>query len=315
MKKLLLGFALVAPVVAFADLNQVATQIASNSKAFPNISTKSSNDPITIEIYDGSGKVSASATSTPEEFVAAVRAKVPAKTITAGGYRYTINWQQMSVAIGGSNKDLYNILVDIKDHQTDPADNQSGEGSISESFRPLSIVGPLVSVNNSGDDYYPGAAHPNNWDYFQTVDVRKASAADGDMSADLVSLVNEQSLLQAIKADKYLAKQITDKDAKKQILASKTMKELTDVMFGALDNCLSFPGYEGKMQSFAIYDYDAKANLVSVRVPLTAAAHVCQADAAPAQLGLKVKPNAELEAMLRAQAQSKDGLLMKNAPK
>lgn len=316
MKKLLLALTILLSQAVLADLNQVATLIATNPKAFSDISTRTTNDPINIDIYNEAGKVVVSASATPEEFVSAVRAKVPVQSITAGGYNYLLNWQKMSVASNGASQDLYDILVDIKDHQSDPTDNLTYGGSINVNYKPLSVIGPIVSVRSTGDDYYPGAAHPNNWDTFMTYDVRKTGAVDGDMRADLVSLVNEQSLLQAIKADKYLAKLITDKNSKKQILAAKTMKALTEAMFGALiDQCLSFPGYDGQMQSFAIYDYDAKANLVSVRVSIGAAARVCQAEAEPAQLGLKVKPNAEFEALLRAQAKNKDGLLMKNTPK
>lgn len=314
MKNLLIGLALIAPAAALADLNQVATLIAKNKAGF-DVSTKSSNEPIAIEIANGDGKIIASAQATPEEFVSAVRAQVPAQTLKAGGYTYTLNWEKMSVAVNDGSKDLYDILTDIRDHQSDPADNVGVGGYLYEDYKLLSAVGPIVSIRTSGNDYYPGAAHPESWDGFMTADGRKARAADGDMRSDLVTLVNEQSLLQALKADKALAKLISDKQVKKQMLAAKTMKELTDVVFGNVDNCYSFPGYDGQMQSFAIFDYDAKANLVSVRVSMGAAAHVCAAEAPTIQLGLKVKPNAEFEAMLRSQAQAHDGLLMKNAGK
>lgn len=310
MKKLWMSLFLIAPMTAMADLNQVAKMIAVNHAGF-DISTKTSNDPITVEVYND-GKVVASVDAKPEDFVSAVRALVPTRTIKSGAYTYNVDWNKMSLITQAGEKPLYDILADITDHQSEPDSQDAINGDISEDYKVLSVVGPIVTVHSQGDDYYPGAAHPNTWDDFMTLDLRKAGAADGDMRADLVSLVDEQSLLQALKADKALGKLVSDQQVKKQVLAAKTMAQLTDVIFGNVDNCYSFPGYEGQMSSFAIYDYDAKLNLVWIRVAMGAAAHVCAAEAPTIQLGLKVKPNAEFEKVLRAQAQQRDGLLMKN---
>lgn len=312
MKNLLMSLVLAAPMIASADLSQVAQMIATNPKAGFDISTKTSVEPITIDIYNGEGKVVVTADATPEEFVGAVRALVPARTIKSGGYNYKVEWNKMSAVNAGAEVSLYDILADIKDHQSEPGSQDFINGSLAEDYKVLSVVGPIVSVHTNGSDYYPGAAHPNYWDDFMAVDLRKAGASDGDMRADLVGLMDEQSLLQALKADKALAKLITDKTVKKQVLAAKTMLQFTEAVGFNVDNCYSFPGYDGQVYSFAIYDYDAKLNLAWIRVAMGAAAHVCAAEAPTIQLGLKVKPNAQFEKVLRAQVQLHDGLLMKN---
>jgi hypothetical protein len=312
MKKLWMSLVLLAPMSVFADLNQVAQMIATNPKAGFEVSTQTSKEPITIEIYNADGKVAATANASPEDFVSAVRTLIPARSLKSSGYNYKIEWNKMSFTAETGEKSLYDILTDIKDHQSEPDSQDFINGYLSEDFKVLSVVGSIVSVRTTGSNYYPGAAHPNYWDSFITFDMKKVNSADGDMRANLVGLVDEQSLLQALKADKALAKLVSDKTVKKQILAAKTMLQFTEAIGFNVDNCYSFPGYDGEMSSFAIYDYDAKLNLVWVRVAMGAAAHVCAAEAPTIQLGLKVKPNAEFEKVLRLQAQQRDGLLMKN---
>ncbi len=301
---------------AHAGLDEVVKLIANNPKASFDVSTKTTNEPIEIDV-SVDGKTIASATAIPEEFVNGVRGLVAAKTITSSEYTYVVNWESMSLVQNDTSFSVYDLLADIKDHQQDPVDAAAGGtmgGDLSEDMKPLSVVGPYVSYRTSGDDYYPGAAHPNEWDSISTVDARKIGNV-ADASINLLDLVQESSLVRAIKADTAVNKLVRGRAAK-ALKSARTIEQVNDAMMEGLQkHCLSFPGFENQLNSFAVYDYDTTKNLVSIRIPLVAAAHVCQAEAKPVQLGLLVNPLVEFELLLREQAKNNDGLLMKNVKK
>jgi len=178
-------------------------------------------------------------------------------------------------------------------------------------------VGSIVSYYYTSDTYGAGAAHPNYADGLSSVDVSKVQK-NGDTlayaQANLGDLVDEASLVNAIKADKWVRGKVSGADLKK-VQTARNLQELGDALQEGLLNsgsCYSTPIYDGKLQSFAIYDYNAAKNLVAVRVSVGYSAHACAGEAPTVQLGLLVKPRADLEYSLKTQAKNKTGLLMKD---
>lgn len=306
---------------AFASLEDVSTILARGRGASFEVSTQSNQDPIRVEANGKTRKgqtVNSTAQTTPEDFVSAVRAKVPSRVIRSGENSYLLEWEKIS-AVGDTGVALYDILGEIKDHQYDPKDFENEKpmgGYYSQTSKILSIVGPLVSVKMGGSDYFPGAAHPNHWDIFRTYDSRKLDKTSLQFdSANLLDVVDEVSFVAALKKDRVLSKLIPAR-SKRSFQAAKSVKELEEILgFGNLENCYSFPLYEGKVPAFAIYSYDSNSDEVSVRVALSAAAHVCQAEAPLLQLGLKLKPTSEYRKLLQAQVSRRDGLFMSQVSK
>jgi hypothetical protein len=305
---------------AFANLSDVATILAKGRGASFEATTRSIHEPIVVEASGKTRKgqeVKSTSTSTPEEFGAAVRAKSSSRRVQSGLYTYQLEWEKVtSVGTDGALA-LYDIVAEIKENLYDPNDYEqdrpSMDGYYAQETRVLSITGPVVAMKMAGNNYYPGAAHPNYWEIFRTYDVRHFDKAAGRFEeANLLDIVDEAGLVQALKKDTALAKLIP-KDSKKKFLASKTMIEMDEAVGMNLENCYWFPVSEGKMSSFALHSYDVKTNEVSIRVALTASAHVCAAEAPLLQLGLKVKATPEFRKILSAQVQNKDGLFMSGA--
>jgi hypothetical protein len=315
MKFLALFLLTASAQAAPATVEQLVQMLANNPGATLNANTLSTKDPVTFDVSNGKSTLSAAAS--PTEFFALVRIAAPVTTIQSGELTFVNDYGRLSVL--KSDVKVFDLLQDVLDNQENPADVQPGDqgGNVGNTYRVLSVVGSTVSYSIVGDQYAPGAAHPNYTDTILTADV-STTLKTGDnfftyAQANLGEMVDETSLVNALKADRFLRSKIASAADRKKLLAARNLQEIGDIAFDALQgSCYSLGLYEGKLTQFAIYDYDAVRNLVTVRIPMGASAHVCEGAAPTKQLGLIVKPRLELELALKDQIKAKNGLLMKN---
>jgi hypothetical protein len=280
---------------------------------------KTAKDPVTFTL--NLGKTSIETDAAPAAVFGAIRARVPAKTIAGeNGISFVQEYGRLTMKGGDAQAPaIYDVEKDITDYMLDAGDDTGSVASyVDNSYKPQSIVGGIVSYYYTSDTYGAGAAHPNYADGLAAVDTTKLEKNGDSYSfaqANLGDLVDEASLVNALKADKWINK-ILKQDDRKKLAAARNLQELGDVLqegFMNSESCYSTPIYDGKLQSFAIYDYSAPKNLVAVRVTVGYSSHACAGAAPTVQLGLIVKPRIDLEYSLKEQAKNKTGLLMKNA--
>lgn len=321
-KNIILGFILyLATVIQFqpvhaATLEDLAKALATDPYATFAVETTSVQNPVSLTVTSN-GKELGPIIVDPATFVASVRSLTGSKEIKSGSYTYVSTWQRLELK--GQPAPFFDLENDLHDHQYDPRDfegqNIPFPGSISggaDFYKVISVVGPYVSYSASGSDFYPGAAHPNDWNkQFTTFDAQSFNAKTGTYNvANLLDLVDETSLVEALKADKFLNMKLFDAKAKKALKSAHTFAQVSDALFDMKD-CYGFPGYENKLDSFAVYDWNQKTKLVSIRISVGARAHVCAIEAPTVQVGVAVKPLADFENLLSKQVRNNDGLFMK----
>jgi hypothetical protein len=300
-------------------LDQFIEKLAKNPTAVLDAQEKTTKDPVTFGITVGQETFNTEAD--PAVFFAAARAKMPVTHYTsADGSSYTADYGRLSVKNGNAGSPaIFDLQNDVSQSMSDPGDDTQGMGSYDDTtYKLVSIVGPIVSYSTVSDSYGAGAAHPNNTNSINSVDI-SAVLKDGDalsyQQANLSQLVDENSLVAAIKADKFLNAKLSAK-YRKLLASAKTIQQVGDISNDGLTSgatCYDLGVYDGKISNFAIYDYNAAKDLVSVRITMEASAHVCSGASPTKQLGLLVKPRDGMRFNLQAQAKDHAGLLGKDA--
>ena len=257
---------------------------------------KTAKDPVTFTLNAGKSD-SVSTEADPAALFAAIRARVPAVTYSGeSGITYVAEYGRLVMKGGDASAPaIYDVEKDIKDFYGDSQENTEPASFVNNSYKPRSIVGTIVSYHYTSDTYGAGAAHPNYYEGFAAIDTSKL-VKSGDSyrfaEASLGDLVDENSLVAAFKADQWINGKLKAADRRK-LQAARTLQELGDVLsegFMNSESCYETPIYEGKLSSFAIYDYDAAKNLVAVRVTVGYSVHACAGAAPTVQLGLLLKP-------------------------
>jgi hypothetical protein len=320
---LVIGAALLS-TSAFADtklpLDQFVDLLAKNPSAALDSQEKTTKDPVTFGITVG--KETFVTEASPAAFFAAARAKLPATTYTNSGATFVADYGRLTVKNGNSDAPIvYDLESDITQSMSEPGDDTQDMGSYDDTvYKVVSIVGNIVSYSMVGDTYGAGAAHPNYSDSIISVDVSsvlKEGETLAYQQANLAQLVDENSLVAAIKADKFLNGKLSPK-YRKLLQGARTIQQIGDIANNGLTSgstCYDLGVYDGKISNFSIYDYNAAKDLVSVRITMEADSHVCAGAAPTKQLGLLVKPRNDLRFSLQAQAKDHSGLLGKDAKK
>jgi hypothetical protein len=178
------------------------------------------------------------------------------------------------------------------------------------SYEPMSITGELVTYHSETSGYSGGA---HDW-IGQGFEAKEWISGE---PASLLKYVDNQSLLEALQADKYLQKAAKLAGRLEEFRRETQLTELDrllgDSMFGGeLPVAWSLtPGQQ--FQKFAIWDYDVKKNEVLVRIGLEYNSEVNRGQFE--QLGLRVKPKAGFAKVLKAMKQNGTGLFMKDVQK
>jgi hypothetical protein len=224
-------------------------------------------------------------------------------TGTSGGFHVTIN--DKSVVVSGSN----GTRVIPLSLSSGPESGGSDGDSYSESYTPLSLVGPYLSLAQESSASLAGAAHVSSVRDFVTFDLREPSrpASPGRPSGSqtppaLTRWFTEEQLVSALKKDSFVVKQLNLPRP-----GMDSLKSLADA-FSVLNNCRFSLG-DGSMTNFAFYELKGHGQ-VAVRVRLV---NSCIADDEFNQLGLLLPVPRELETDLRAAATGHQGFLMKDS--
>jgi hypothetical protein len=169
----------------------------------------------------------------------------------------------------------------------------------SETYIPLSFVGPFLSLRLHSTLYFAGTFHPTAIASFVTCDIR-----DIKKTAALTDFFEEKVLLKALMADKVVARHIPKKN---KIL---TLKELLGVLSKAMTPC-EYAFGEDMLKSFAFHS--TKRDQVAVRIALS---HGClEARGTTTELGLLLPTPDSLKMPLTLAASGESGFLMEKAKK
>jgi len=224
-------------------------------------------------------------------------------TGTSGGLHVTISEKDVVVSDSkGTRKFPLSFSSDTKS-------DDSGVDSYSESYEPLSLVGPYLSLECESSESASGAAHVSSVRDFVTVDLRDPNRPGSSRrppgSQTRVALTRwftEEQLVSALKKDSFVSQQLRLPRA-----GMDSLKALADA-FSILNNCRFSLG-DGSMSSFAFYGLEVHSQ-VAVRVGLT---NSCIVGDEFKQLGLLLQVPPGLETDLKAAATGRQGFLMKDS--
>jgi hypothetical protein len=176
----------------------------------------------------------------------------------------------------------------------------------------MSITGDVVSYFDVTSGYSGGA---HDWASLSFV-TKEWPLGD---AASLLKYVDNQDLLRALKADKYLRKAAKLAGKEREFLRTTQLTDLdrllADATFGGgadLPVAWALTPME-QFQKFAIWDYDVKSGEVLVRLGLEYNSEVNRGQFE--QVGLRVKATPEFAKTLAAMKKNGEGLFMKDVAK
>jgi hypothetical protein len=193
----------------------------------------------------------------------------------------------------------------------DPPEYPEPVLNVRASFRPLSVVGPLVSLLATGDGYAPGAAHPYAFQSIEVIDVSRPGA-----KPSLLDYYGERELVAALLADPWI-RRFRDPDAPARPAA--TLAEVAAALNdgrgamgeGAEASC-DDDAYFSPDLARAFAFHHREGGRVAVRIGIPHGAEVCRG--AFHQVALWLPVPAALRADLRRAARREAGFLARDAP-
>lgn len=169
-----------------------------------------------------------------------------------------------------------------------------------EQYSVLSVVGPWVSYEQSFSGY-TGGAHPYAHTSYALQDVTKAPG-----TFSLFDVFPEKEVLQALKADPFVRKHISDQES---FDAAKTVED----MLGSLepgDDCVGFHHGLDSVKRSVVFHH-VEGNKVAVRISFPYDIELCRGN--KFVVGILLKIPASLKPALERAAQRTEGFLMKDA--
>lgn len=168
-----------------------------------------------------------------------------------------------------------------------------------ESYNILSAVGPYLSYSVDSSNYM-GGAHPMSLFVFETVNAEKTSPGGNTNTTllntrySLLDISNQNEVLNALKKDKFLQKRLTQKS----LNSKKTLAEVHQLMREKMNDCdISIdPDMTKTFSQIAIFDYQPKSGLVSVRMGFPYGCDAARGNFT--QLGIILKPNPRFKTVL-----------------
>jgi hypothetical protein len=172
----------------------------------------------------------------------------------------------------------------------------------SVTFEVLSIVGPLVSLRESGGGDTPGAAHPSGYEVLRTRDALRP-----DATPSLLDLYPEKELVAALKADPFVRKFASPQKGFARAASLKDLVAALDPEWArensepSDDDC----GFEvsfGESMVEQFYFHHLEKARVAVRIALAPGNEWCNRVGGRQELGLLLPiPEALRDPLLKAQ--------------
>ena len=192
----------------------------------------------------------------------------------------------------------------------DPPDYGEPIADATIAYRPLSVVGSLVSLEVTAGGYSPGAAHPYGHQAIEVVDVSRP-----DAKPSLLDHYEERTLVEALLADPWIRRFGAAADAPLPRTSLAALVEaLNDAQPAAQDgeeNC-DLDAYFGTALARSFAFHHRAGSRVAVRIGIPYAHEVCRGTMHEVGLLLPIPPalRAELERAEKREA----GFLGKDAP-
>lgn len=249
------------------------------------------------------------------------------KVFASGNYRFIKRSFGMYM-LDESNKKIsyvYDLRKGIYDNcrklNPDYPDAAYGMEAVSTNIRVASLVGPFLSLHESSYGYAKNAAHPYVNVLTHAFDARFTRTTDKpsqfeqeydippkgnkntrivDYQADLLSMVTEDSLIAALKADPFLNKKMGNK----KLAKAKSLQQIVELMKENLESCeIAMPKKVSEaLSQFSVYDYREGKDLVSIRLGFS---YGCEAARGTyTKLGLIVKPTEMFRKFLQQELQT-----------
>jgi len=235
------------------------------------------------------------------------------RIIESGGYKYLVTPSAIRV-LNSQNKptayiaDIRGALKTTCALKTELQEYGGDYGySADESYIPLSIVGPYISIQYS-TSMYTGGAHPSSYVGYESRNVTKIDVSETNKNTKVASakynlfeIASEADILAALKGDKYLQKKL----GAGNVAAAKNTTTLHQLMVKKFENSCDISIPADKNEAFsqlAIYDYDAAKNAMTVRVGYSYGCEAARGNFT--QLGLIMKPNPEFAGYLKAEVEA-----------
>jgi hypothetical protein len=210
----------------------------------------------------------------------------------SGGIRVTISEKDVLAKDPGGKK-----VFSLRElYGPDIASDDPDVDTQSTLYRPLSLVGPYLSLDREASGFTPGAAHVWTQNEFVTLDLTEPKRP-----VALTRWFSEQQLLAALNSDPFLSERLK--------LPRKGVESLAALagVFSRANDCRLSIG-DGPIESFAFYSLEPEGK-VAVRVGLV---NSCIQEPMT-QLGLLLPVPPSLTQDLKAAAERRHGFLMKGA--
>ena len=243
---------------------------------------------------------------------------------TAAGIRFTMSDRALAAARDGREIFSTTALLAEKRREFDadveerarellaPDPPEYGEpiADATISYRPLSVVGPLVSLEVAGGGYSPGAAHPYGFQIIEVIDVTRP-----DAKPSLLDYYEERALVEALAADPWIRRVGAAAEAPlPRTSLSALAAALNDASPGAEEGdvgCSLDAFFSVRLvHSFAFHH--RAGDKVAVRIGIPYAHEVCRGEMH--EVGLLLPIPAALRAELARADKREAGFLAKDAP-
>ncbi len=224
-----------------------------------------------------------------------------ARTLTSGKSTYHATYHSL---YNYRNANTPVRIYDVRESMfTNCSRVEEGESQsdMAENVSLLSLVGPYASFDSSQSGYGEGAAHPFAGRSFVAKNALETKTSPKNqntivaMPAHLEALVDNESLLTALKADSFLQKR-----GGTALHNAKSLDEVAFALSKRMDCDVYFPEKASDMLSgFAIFDYPVSGNKVAVRIGLGYGCEAMRGNLT--QLGLVVTPTGDFKVQLDAE--------------
>lgn len=256
--------------------------------------------PITLTFNNMNAPGFMTTDTTLLEFTRALR-DIGVKSINAGNTNYQTRYGSLYRMNNGEHVRVYDFRTDLYSTCMG-AGTSGGDEVLTDNYEAVtsvkSLVGPYASYMSSTSGYTEGAAHPWAAAYMTAVNSDDTKVSDKNSNtisaqpASLLDVVDNNSLAQAMRNDKFLQKRVGS-----SLRSAKDIKAVHKILQAKLNDCDIYVGSDINefMSHFAIYDYQADGK-VQVRLGMSYGCEAARGNYT--ELGLIVTPTAKFKALL-----------------